>query len=71
MPIEMTRSEAEDIAYVLGTVNDFATNIVSTNVSVVLLDVKIDIDGRYLLRLGSVVWSDSQEEFVFVPADNK
>lgn len=71
MPIEITRSEAEDIAYVLGTVNDFAINIVSTNVSVVLLDVKIDIDGRDLLRLGSVVWSDSQEEFVFVPADNK
>jgi hypothetical protein len=71
MPIEMTRSEAEDIAYVLGMVNDFAINIVSTNASVVLLDVKIDIDGRDLLRLGSVVWSDSQEEFVFVPADNK
>jgi hypothetical protein len=71
MPIEITRSEAEDIAHVLGTVNDFAINIVSTNVSVVLLDVKIDIDGGDLLRLGSVVWSDSQEEFVFVPAEKE
>lgn len=66
---ELTRTEVEDIAYVLGLATDFARNIVSTNATIILLDMKIDIDGSGSTPLGTAVWSNDQEEFVFVPAE--
>ncbi len=66
---ELSRTEAEDIAYVIGLANDFAINIVSTNATIILLDMKIDIDGSGTTHLGSVVWSTDLEEFVFRAKD--
>jgi len=58
-----------DILHVIQTANDFALNVVSTNSTTVLLDMKIDIDGFEGVKVGSVVWSNSEESFVFVPEE--
>ena len=59
----------EDLAHVVALANDFAINVVSTNGTVVLLDMKADIEGSGGFVIGSVVWSNSEESFVFVPAE--
>lgn len=65
--MEISRTEAEDIANVLAIATDFTNNVTSTNATTVLIEMTIDIDGSLGEKLGSVVWSNSLEEFVFVP----
>jgi hypothetical protein len=69
MSVKITRSEAEDIAYVLGVMNDCSVNIVSTNDTVVYLDMKVDIEGSGATHLGKVVFDMNEEEFVFFPSE--
>jgi len=68
MPVKISRSEVEDIAYVLGVMNDCSVNIVSTNATVVYLDMKVDIEGSGATHLGSVVFDTNTEEFAFFPS---
>ena len=62
----ITASLAEDIARTLGVVNDMNFNITRTNEVVVLLDLKIELDTANGV-IGTIEWSDSEEEFVFLP----
>jgi hypothetical protein len=62
----ITRSIAEDIAHVLGVVNDMGRNITTTNEVVSLLTMKVELES-FDGSIGKVEWSDSEEEFVFIP----
>ena len=62
----ITVSLAEDIARILGVVNDMNFNIARTNEVTVLLDLKIELDTANGV-IGTIEWSDSEEEFVFIP----
>ena len=62
----ITRSIAEDIAHVLGVVNDMGRNITTTNEVVSLLTMSVELEA-FDGSIGTVQWSDSEEEFVFIP----
>jgi hypothetical protein len=59
--------EARDIAETLSLVNSFAIDIAhQTNVTVMSLDLAVQVNGRDNEVLGNLVWDNEEEEFVFL-----